>query len=133
MRLEDVRGRVPPTGHAPLRGVRVEVQGELRLGTGEGELAGLVAVGPGRAVEDQAVQAAADVLLVDRDQLAAADCLLDPFGQSELNGTGDVLADVGEQRERTVWRDLELGRPAVEHDGVLSLTLVNIRKTYILQ
>jgi hypothetical protein len=40
---------------------------------------------------------------------------------------------VGEQRERTVWRDLELGRPAVEHDGVLSLTLVNIRKTYILQ
>ena len=100
-------------------------EGELGLGSGEGELTDLGFGQPRGGVDAQLVNGDGDVIIAEPLDLARLETV-EALGADELHPAGTVLADVGEEIEGLV-RTLELTRPTGAHLLVVRKQPVEVR------
>src|SRR6266536_4507442 len=118
-RLENVRRRCRAGRITPLPGRGVEMKRGPGLRAGQAELTGAGEM-PGGRVTPEDSQALRDAFLGQRGHGARpGEQRLDAVVGDELDGTGAVLTDVGQQRERVAGGDLEIAAPALQHPVVV--------------
>lgn len=112
--FENMTGRRVSLRHTQDTGDRVAVQGELRLGSGQAELAGVPRESGAAVVLQKQLDALGEIVIVDPMHHAAGRMGFRVLRVEKLDGSRAVFADVTDDAEDVGWGDVEALAPSVE-------------------